>query len=124
MAFELIGHDVRRRVSQSFEQLSEKAIRCLGVPAFPNKNVQDNAFLIYCLPWVVLFSVDLDENLIKMPSVADRPNLARTRLAKSLPNVRHHWRTVSKVTSMPQSAELPPYSCNSRRSGHKAKPHG
>jgi hypothetical protein len=66
--------------------------------------VQDIAVLVDSPPQVLLFSIDLDEDLTQVPCVT-RPGLpAAQRACVPLPELAHQRRTVSYETTIPHSS--------------------
>jgi hypothetical protein len=93
VAFELVGDDDPRYVSQAFEQLAEELLGRLLVPAALYQDIKPMALLIHGTPQIVPFTIDRQKHLVQVPLVA-RPGtppaqsigLGLPKLAAPLPN--------------------------------------
>ena len=56
VASQLIGHDHARHILKAFQQSSEEALCCFGIPPWLNEDVEHNALLIHGAPQIVLHS--------------------------------------------------------------------
>src|SRR3954470_21842802 len=70
VAAQAIGDDALRLVLQASEQALEEAFRGCGVPAVLDQDVEHDAVLVYRAPEIMQLTVDLQEHLIEVPSVA------------------------------------------------------
>ena len=73
ITFQFIRYYAIGSCSIAFEQLFEEFQRRLLIPLFRNENIQFIIVLIYSPPQVMLLSVDLDEDLIQKPLIAQLP---------------------------------------------------
>ena len=69
VAFQLIRDDDPGHADQTLEELAEKLLRRLLVPAALHENIQDVAVLIHRAPQIVTLLIDREEDLIQMPFV-------------------------------------------------------
>jgi hypothetical protein len=69
IAFELVRDDHPRDVSQPFEQLAEKLLRCSLVALTLHQDVEHVAILIHRPPQVVPFAVNGEKHLVQVPLV-------------------------------------------------------
>ncbi len=70
IAPQLVGHDYPRFISQTCQQSSEEALRCLGVAPGLNKDVEHDTILIDGTPEIMLHALDTDEHFVHVPRVA------------------------------------------------------
>ncbi len=113
VAAQPISNQAPRLVLQPSEQAPEEALGRSGVAPFLRKDVEYNSVLVHGSPEVVHLAADAYEHLIHVPCIPpDRGRRFRSLWAMSAPNLRHHWRTLSWVTTMPRSARI---SSTSRR---------
>src|SRR6266496_92685 len=66
------------------EGIAEELLRCLLISAALDQNIQYVTILIYCTPQVMQASVDFEEHLIKVPSVAGARRPAAQAISISL----------------------------------------
>src|SRR6266851_1843209 len=86
VAFQLVRDEDPGHGGQTLEELAEKLLRRLLVPAALDENIQDVAVLINGAPEIVTLLVDRDEYLVQVPLVArpgtPTPELIRVLLAE------------------------------------------
>ena len=70
VAFELVRDDDPWHVGQAFEQLAEKLLGGVLIPAALDQNVEHIALLIDSPPQIVSFALDREKPLVDMPLVA------------------------------------------------------
>jgi hypothetical protein len=71
VAGQFVGHQHARHIPQALEQFTEEPLGCFGVSPRLHQHVQDVAVLVDCTPQVTGDAVDLHEDLIKVPLVAE-----------------------------------------------------
>jgi hypothetical protein len=54
---------------KAFEQPSEETLRGLGIPPGLNQDVEHDTVLVHRAPKIMLYALDPDEHLIKVPLV-------------------------------------------------------
>ena len=86
VASQLIGHDHAWHILKVFQQSSEEALCCFGIPPRLNEYVEHNALLIDGAPQIVLHSLDPDKHFV---------DFVLWPLAKVWTNFLHQRRTVS-----------------------------
>jgi hypothetical protein len=60
-----------------------------------NKDVDHLALLVNCSPQILVPPIDLQEHLVQMPCITNRPSALFKRFEYSAPNFRHQTLTVS-----------------------------
>ena len=70
IALEFICDQLPRRLALSLQHFAKEPLSSSLVSAFRNEDVEDITVLINCSPKVVLLTLDLHEDLIDMPDVA------------------------------------------------------
>ena len=70
VAAKKIGNDDARPTLTSFQELSEKPHRRKSIAFRLDQNVDHSAVLIDCTPKIILHAVDLEEDLVEKPFVA------------------------------------------------------
>src|SRR2546428_5537929 len=79
VALQFVGEDNPRHVPQAFKQLAKEFLRDPLISATLHQDIEHVPLLIYCPPQVVMFSLDGEHYLIKVPLVSG-PRTAATEL--------------------------------------------
>src|ERR1700730_9396784 len=67
---QLVSRHPLRREALLAEQRAHELDGCALVPAAPNQNFEDLAFMIHCAPQVHMFASDPHDHFVEMPSIA------------------------------------------------------
>ena len=73
VAFEWVGDDHPRHVTQALEAFAEEALGSALVASGLNPDVEHRTILIHCSPAVIPSTVDAERDLVQMPLIAAPP---------------------------------------------------
>ena len=109
IAPEFVGDQSPRRLALTLQHFAKESLGSSLVPEFSDQDIQHIAILIHCSPQGELYSLNLHEEFVNMPGVANRPRL---RLIE-----RAYFRSVDLGLSLnetgPSAALLPASSTRS-----------
>src|SRR5467141_3760116 len=81
ITLEFVGNDHTRCVRQPLEELAEKLLYRLLIPAALHQDSQYIPVLIYCPPQIVTFALDRQKLFVEVPFIAG-PRAAATELIR------------------------------------------
>ncbi len=84
VAPQLVCDDHSRDIPQSFQELAEEFLSRLLISAALDQDIQHIAILIHCTPEVMETTIDLEEHLVEMPSIAGSRRSAAQAVGVSL----------------------------------------
>jgi hypothetical protein len=103
---QLVGdHDPRLGARLAVKHTTQEALGGYVIAPLLDQDVQNDSVLVNGSPEPVTFATDLQRNFVQMPHLsAARTRRRRSPAANTAPNLVHHWRMVSWLTTIPRSA--------------------